>query len=158
MKAAVHLAIFVITVFDYFYPKKTSADDSDLTTHDIEDNYKLMDVDHRRFNSVQERSLYPFDDEEEEEEHKETDDDYQRIEDTVEGYATHDGEQPGLIKRVWNGASTIMNKYHKRKHALERHTAKVTREAVSDFIEKRREQSAQVAAEREINTYLYSTE
>lgn len=39
---------------------------------------------------------------------------------------------------MWNGASAILSKYHKRKNTLERHTAETAKEAVNDFLEKRK--------------------
>lgn len=145
MRAAMHLAILMMTVYDYFYPKK-SLTYEDFIEQDEESkgcsgtansDYLLMGTEKaskKKFRSMADAdldgqhssSLYPFDtddEDEEEEERKNEDEGYRRMDnDPIEGVNTAT-EQPGIGTRFWNGASAIFNKYHKRKRALERHTA-----------------------------------
>lgn len=76
MKAAVHLAILVITAYEYFFPRKAVPDedlDEEYEPADIEskntDSLLLGDIKlSKRFNSTVDgdnESLFPFDNEEE---------------------------------------------------------------------------------------------
>jgi hypothetical protein len=41
-----------------------------------------------------------------------------------------ESEKPGIVTRFWNGASAIVNKYQKRRRALDDHTSEKAREAI----------------------------
>ena len=99
MKAAMHLAILMMTVYDYFYPRKAPTaedfDDEEEQPTIKNTDYLLMDGEgkQRRFKSMSDStgnqgSLYPFDSEDEEEaEEKKEEDGYLRMEDPIEGYS-----------------------------------------------------------------------
>lgn len=169
-----HLAILMMTVYDYFYPKRklTTADfleeDPEANVENSTNTDSLLmggSAPLRKFKSMADAdiyanepgSLYPFEsddeDEEQNEEEKRREEGYQRMGDTIEGVNTQP-EQPGIIGRVWNGASDIVTKYQKRKRALEKHTAENVRQTISGFMENRRQAQAQVTAEREVRMYL----
>jgi hypothetical protein len=158
MKAALHLAIFVMTVYDYMFPKKNVSAEEDEETHMGSTNKdRLLEyTPDRQFKSMQETpSNFPFDSDEDEE-HKNEEEVYRMMEEPIEGYAATK-EEPGLITRVWNGAGEIITRYHRRTRALEKHTSEVVRGAYDNVMESRRQANNQVQAEREVRMYLRDT-
>ena len=115
MRAAMHLAILMMTVYDYFNPKKRVTmddyEDDEETTKNTD--YLLMGKEpaRKRFKSMSDadipsESLYPFDsdDEEKDEDEQRREEGYTRMTDAIEGVNTQP-EQPGIITRFWNGTT-----------------------------------------------------
>ncbi len=145
------LAIFMMTVYDYFYPRQAAAAEEER----MDDEAKPAEGSHntdslllaggerkRRFRSMQEEtsgSLYPFDsDEESDQEETKEADGYTRMgNEPVEVRYGMPPEEPGLVRRFWTGAGEIMQRYQRRKKALERHSANTVKESIGGLLEGR---------------------